>query len=423
MKGLRYGLHVNANYAADTAVDYCARVKPSVMLWLDPSADIIRRCKTVSPTTEHISRVVFSPQNNSDDYRRFINQTLDRARALRGLVKWHTGWNEHIPGDASASTIREFANLEVDLAKALNAIGVGALIGGFSTGTLDGGKVDAFKVAFEYMQRVGPDLCALHAHYYGGGYIGLNVKTPDGLNQWPDGGSWTGATTNAALWNDPTLTGWLFLRHRDLRPLLLARGWDRVTLYITESGVDAVQKNPGGRRGFRDYRGTEWERLPGMGDFAQQMRWAAWQLGHDDWVRGAVDFGFAGASSGWSDFDLNEDREMLERFIVAQQSIPLAGQPAPTPTPAPTPPPTPAPTPAWRPVVSAAVGVYAQPAQGEGAAAFAGRAAGHGEAPFSVRQAWAAEIAAANGLRSPVFTAGTCYRMPASWYRATEVQA
>lgn len=420
MKGLRYGLHVNANYAADAAVDYCARVKPSVMKWLDPSADIIRRCQAASPNTRHISRVVFSPQNNSSDYRAFMNKTLDRARELRGLVHWHEGWNEHIGNDASVSVIREFANLEVDLAKALNAIGVGALIGGFSTGTLDGGKVDGFAPAFEYMQRVGPDLCALHAHFYGGGYMGLNVKTPDGLNQWPDGGSWTGATTNAALWDDPTLRGWLYLRHRDLRPILLSRGWDKVTLYITESGVDAVNKNPGGRRGFRDYRGTEWERLPGMGDFASQLRWAALQLGHDDWVRGAVDFGFAGGAQ-WADFDLNEDRPMLERVIAEQQTIPLAGgTPMPAPNPTPTPAPSPSPGTGWRPAVSAAVAVYAVAAAGEGPAAFAGRAAGHGEAPFSVRQAWAAEIAALNNLRSPVFAAGTAYKMPTAWFKIKE---
>lgn len=418
MKGLRYGLHVNANYAADAAVDYCARVKPSVMKWLDPSADIIRRCQAASPNTRHISRVVFSPQGSSADYRVFMNKTLDRARQLKGLVHWHEGWNEHIGNDAPVSVIREFANLEVDLARALNAIGVGALIGGFSTGTLDGGKVDGFAPAFEYMQRVGPDLCALHAHYYGGGYMGLNVKTPDGLNQWPDGGSWTGATQNAALYDDPNLRGWLYLRHRDLRPILLARGWDKVTLYITESGVDAVHKNPGGRRGFRDYRGTEWERLPGMGDFASQLQWAALQLGHDDWVRGAVDFGFAGAQSGWADFDLNEDREMLERVIMAQLAIPLTGT-APTPTPAPLPVP-PMPAPGWRPVVSASVGVYAQPAAGEGAAAFAGRAAGHGEAPFGVRAGWAREIADANRMRSPVFSAGILYRMPDSWFKVKE---
>lgn len=421
MKGLRYGLHVNENYATDRAIDYCARVKPAVMKWLDPAPDIIRRCKEVSPTTEHIGRVVFSPQNNSDDYRVFINRTLDRARDLRGLVKWHEGWNEHIPNDASPSRIKEFAGLEVEFAKAMNAIGVGALIGGFSTGTLDAGKIDAFGDAFRYMQGVGPDRCALHAHYYGGGYMALNVKTPDGKNQWPDGGSFTGWTTDPSLYDDPTLRGWLFLRHRDLRPLLLARGWDKVTLYITESGVDAVHKNPGGRRGWRDYRGTEWERLPGMGDFANQMRWAAVQLGHDDWVRGAVDFGFAGARSGWADFDLNEDHEMLERFIVAQQSIPLVtSAPVPTPIP-PRPSPSPTPLPTLRPRVTAAVGVFAVPAPGEGAAAFAGRAAGWPEAPFGKRAEWAREIAGANNLATSTFAAGRAYRLPASWFAAREV--
>lgn len=343
MKGLRIGVHVNENYAADRAVDYCARVKPSVMKWLNPSPDIIARCKAASPATEHISRVVFDRQSDDGEYRRFVNATLERARALRGLVKWHEGRNEYLANDATPAAIRKFAGEEVNLARELNAIGVGALIGGFSTGTLDGGKVDAFGEAFAYMQAVGPDLCALHAHYYGGGYMALNVKTPDGLNQWPDGGSWTGATTDAQLYDDPNLRGWLYLRHRDLRPLLLARGWDRVTLYITESGVDAVHKNPGGQRGFRDYRGTEWERLPGMGDFASQMRWAAVQLGHDDWVRGAVDFGFAGARSGWGDFDLNEDTEMLERFIAEQRTIQLAGSAGATPAPGGTPVSTPAP--------------------------------------------------------------------------------
>ena len=87
MKGLRYGLHVNSNAAADAAVDYCARVKPSVMLWLDPDASIIRRCKAASPATEHISRVVFSPQGSSADYRRFIALRQAHAALRSGSIK------------------------------------------------------------------------------------------------------------------------------------------------------------------------------------------------------------------------------------------------------------------------------------------------------------------------------------------------
>lgn len=117
----------------------------------------------------------------------------------------------------------------------------------------------------------------------------------------------------------------------------------------------------------------------------------------------------------WGNATLRDAAPLIPPYPTAAR-VPVRGT-APAPTPSPVPPPPP---PAWRPVVSASVGVYAQPAAGEGAAAFAGRAAGHGEAPFGVRAGWAREIADANRMRSPVFSAGILYRMPDSWFKVKE---
>ena len=145
---MRVGLHTNNSPGNRQAVEYCRRVKPPFMKWLSPDAAIIRECLVVSPNTRHIGRVVWGDQTH-DARGRFNGRTLDAAREFKGLIAYWEGYNEHIGDQERPGVIRAFADAEVDFAKKMNAIGVGALIGGFSTGTLDDGKLEAFAAALD----------------------------------------------------------------------------------------------------------------------------------------------------------------------------------------------------------------------------------------------------------------------------------
>lgn len=331
---MRIGLHVNDSPGHDRALDYCRRVKPAAMKWLSPDAALLRECRAASPSTKHIGRVVVT-HRQVEDYGQVQNATLDRAREFHGLIDYWEGANEAIGDTAHPDRIREFARLEVGLAKRLNEMGVGALIGGFSTGTLDDGKLDAFAGAFDYMNAVGPAKCALHFHEYAAAYVSYQVKTADGRNQWPDGGSFTGPSTDPAVWWNPQLRGWLTLRYRDLLPLIRTR-WPNARGFITESGIDNTNKDPRSNgKGWKDSRGTPWETINGLGDYAGQMKWYAWQLSHDpSFILGCVDFGFGATDPDWASFDLSNELAMLERFIAGQLELPvgaIGAVPAPSP--------------------------------------------------------------------------------------------
>ena len=369
---MRLGLGMTTNGATDASVRYCAEVRPNIMLWNDAAPDIIRRCKAASPETKHIGRVVWGDQRPSQR-RAFINKTLDKARENRGLVDYWVLYNEGVSDGDSESTIRAFAQDEVDNAKALNAEGFGALLLGFSTGVIDDGKLMAARAALDYCARVGPKMAAIHWHEYSPCYVGCFVKTADGRNQWPDGGQFTGPSTDAAVWKDPTLRGWTNLRYRDIRPMLVANGWGSVEGYVTEFGIDNTGKNPamyqgwrpGLGRGWRDYKGTPWERIAGMGTWPEQAGWYCWQASHDAWIKGVVTFGFAGAAHGWGDFDDSEEPEYFERMIQVQRALPF-GVIGMTPAPAPQPPPVPVPVPQPPPPSSLAVEPRVQVLRGDG---------------------------------------------------------
>lgn len=323
---MKIGPHVNDNGQTDALIAYCARVKPPVIKMLAPAADIIARVKAVSPGTRVVGRVVWDPQT-LDAYGDFQKRTLSRAREVGHGVDWWEGFNEHITDDAPATYIRKFADAEVGLAKRLLDAGFGAAIGGFSTGVLDDREIDPFMQALQFCHD-NSGRVLFHFHEYSGPYMQFGVKTADGKNQQPHGSGFTGATTDPRLLESPALRGWLTLRYRDLWEIIQRRGLTGVRMLISESGIDNVTNRPGGQgRGWRDFHNTEWSRLPGIGDFAEQMAWYARQLSHDHYIVGAVDFGWGAVSRDWHSFDLTRDRDMLERFTALQASIGAAPVP------------------------------------------------------------------------------------------------
>lgn len=410
---MRMGLEVGGSAGTDKAVAYCARVKPAIMKWRHFDARALAECRAQSPNTLHIGRIVDGHGSNSE-YDRLQARILDKAREYGSLFDYWEGANEPIGDTAHPDDIRWLAGREVGLAQRLNAMGRGALIGGFSTGVLDDTELDPFAKAFEYAHAVGWRRCAIHSHEYGAGYWAMNVKTPDGRNQTPRGGAFTGFSQDPnAYWN-PALTGWLCLRYRDIIPLLRVRGWTGVRLFITESGIDNTHGDPRtNAKGWKDSRGTIFENVPGLGTFAGQGKWYAWQLSHDypHFIMGAVDFGFGDTGADWPSFRLDNEPEMFEAFQVRQLELPvggLSGVYVPTPEtrpPDPVPPVIqPRPTPPRQPAIDlpATVGadhyVTVAPRGGEGWAAYAGRMHGHPAADFNLRLGWAVEILAANGI-------------------------
>jgi len=169
---MRAGLHVNDDRGIADAVAYCAEVQPAAMKWMDPKADTLIACRRASPKTRHIIRTHWSDQT-LERYPSFINANLDRLRGLLahpelrpdadGPVLWVEGYNEHVTKDTSTSYIRDFAGKEVKLAKAVNALGAGCLMGGCSTGFLEEVHLHAFKEVLDYCQA-NPKAAGFHTH-------------------------------------------------------------------------------------------------------------------------------------------------------------------------------------------------------------------------------------------------------------------
>jgi hypothetical protein len=385
-----------------------------MMKWLAPTRETIAACRAVSPATVHVGRCVWNPQDLGAEYERFRRRLLDYATEHPYLEYVET-YNEPA---WHGRDLAAYARAEVKTAEELNSRGRGVLLGGFSTGFLDLGDAgardyEAWRPVLEYCHRVGGRMAAVHGHEYSGPYLQYMTKTADRLNQWDHArNAFTGPSTDPAMFESPTLDGWLTLRYRMLRALLVRDGLTGVRFAITESGIDDVNPRPGGanRKGWRDYDGTEWSRLPGIGNYADQMAWYARQLtrDHPGFIIGAVDFGWGTIDTAWDSFDLAQTPDMRERFIAGQLTVPqgasgtppipppppVVAQP-PTPAPGPVPPPVPAPAPSQSPVEPR---VRVLP--GEGWTAVARRALG--------RTPRAAEVAAMKGANPDVtgLTAG-----------------
>lgn len=333
---MRMGLHVQADHDLDRAVAYCAEVKPALMKWLDPKPEILRRCKEASPGTRHVWRYYWSeqkPERRGD----FDAAVVKRIPALRGLIDWVEGWNEYgcsTQTDEQVASLRNFCQSEVQFAKKVNAAGMGAAIGGFSTGALDAGDrgFNAVLPLLQFLHQTGPTN-VWHSHEYSAPYIGWGWRTPDGKNQWDHARNvWTGSSPRDA-YLVRGLDGWWTLRCLMLWRRLEVDGLTNVRMIFTETGLDDIQPRPGGQgKGWRDWDTPEWTGI--MGDYADQQYAYGWQLSWLPWCLGWVDYGFATVDPAWRgerrltlaetrSFDLSQRLDMFERTKTRMKDLPI----------------------------------------------------------------------------------------------------
>lgn len=323
----RMGLHVNAHLGWDGAVDYCREVQPAIMKWLCPSRQVLERCRAVSPNTKHVLRPYWANQDLGAAHDAFVRHSQDAVREFGTLINWYEGYNEFECRDVAL--LKRFCAAEMDRARKLNAMGVGCALGGFSTGAFDhpqdnGKAYAAVKPMLEFLHATGPHN-VWHSHEYAGPYMAYMTRTADGLNQWPrPPDAYNGWSTDATQYWADGLDGWLTLRYRMTRAKLAADGLTNVYMIFTETGIDDTNPRPGGanRKGWRDYDGSEWSRIPGQGNYAHQQYWYGWHLSRDPYVLGWVDFGYGSEDPAWWSFSLDRAPDMFGRVKAEQLKLP-----------------------------------------------------------------------------------------------------
>jgi hypothetical protein len=319
---MRTGLHCNTVANPAKVLDYYRRSGARVAKFLEFDAALFDQLKAMGVTL--IGRVYFDKQPlGGTAATAAINAIVARAREYPQVDFWE-GYNEE---HAEVAEIGRFADWELARMRAFDDAGLAArcLLGCFSCGTPalpddpDPTKRAAwsnFRPALTYALAHGH---ALALHEYSGPYM-----------QWMCGeNQWDFAANHAARIDDPcaspTVEGWLTMRYRKVwRQCLVPWGLDALPLFITEGGIDDVTPRPGGQgKGYKDFANTEWAHMPGIGDYADQRRWYQWQVSHDRFVHGVVDFGYLTADPAWSAFDLSTDTATEERLISAESSLPV----------------------------------------------------------------------------------------------------
>jgi hypothetical protein len=315
---------------------------------LEVNRAVLEEIRQHSPNTKIIYRRHWDHDaqdiGNAEERREHTKATLRVLREHRGLIDYAEGWNEAVNFHSTpTSVLRQFHQDEMDFAKRLNDEGFGALIGGYSTGAWDfhdahSRMYAAARSMLEYLNDT-PELNGLNIHEYSGAYMAWGCPHDANVNNWDhqnhrpmpfDGGG--------IIWN-PDIMGWWTLRYRMARQRFVQDGLSRIGMASTEYGLDDIQPKPGTGKGWRDWKEARWTNI--MGNFAQQMKWYMWQVSHDPYIIGVVDFGFGTIDPTWDSFDLYQEPAMLDEMEFRMMEVPVghleSGEP-PAPGPEPEPP-------------------------------------------------------------------------------------
>lgn len=308
---MRTGLHINSWRNPAQTIDYYRRSGARVAKALEFDRGGLAALKAAGVTI--IGRVYREHQSLSEAEARHFNATVvDHARAYPEVDYWE-GWNEAFQG---RQELARYAEVEIERMRALEAVGKRAVIGNFSQGQPGLTDWHLFRPALEHAMRRGH---ALGLHEYAGPYMMYEVETPDGRNR-THKGAFTG--TSMQSYRIPGLEGWKTLRYRKAYGVFRGWGLGELPLFITESGIDDTPPAPGPPgRGWRDRQGFGGGQF--VGDYADQRAWYSWQLSHDRYVRGVVDFAWQTSDPRWSSFDLSADQGMVDRLIAAESDLPV----------------------------------------------------------------------------------------------------
>lgn len=319
---MRTGLHCNGVHDPALIIDYYRRSGAKVAKFMTYDGALFNTLKGMGVTL--IGRVFTDNQQlGGAAAREHTSEVLARAREYPQVDYWE-GFNEFA---TDADELGRYAEHEIARMKAFDDAHLGArcLILNASCGKPalpdDPNEHERtawpnFRPALEYALPRGH---ALGLHEYSGPFM-----------QWLCGGNqWDWGASQPARIDDPCadqrVEGWLTLRYRKLwRMCMVPWGLAALPLFITEGGIDNVWPRPGGQgNGYQDFADTEWARIPGIGDYAQQRRWYMWQVSHDAQVRGVVDFGFETEDPQWKKFDMATDPAMRSRVIALEADLPI----------------------------------------------------------------------------------------------------
>ncbi len=328
---MRTGLHCNTTRDQAKLLDYYQRSGSNVVKVMEFEPSLLSQLKAMGITI--IGRVYEDSQSTAGTTSgQFISRVVQYARDYPQVDYWE-GYNEAF---SDGEDMNRFADIEIRRMQALEAVGKKAIIACFSTGTPEVEDWPRFRPALEYAASHGH---ALGLHEYSGPFM----QWLAGENQWDHARGTPLRIDDPCL--SPTVEGWLTLRYRKAYALFRQWGIGNLPLFITEGGIDDVQPRPGPQgKGYKDFAGTEWARLPGIGDYAEQRRWYMWQVSHDRYMKGVVDFGWDTANPTWRSFDLSSDSAMRDRIIALESSLPIGyietveQPPTPGPGPVPVPP-------------------------------------------------------------------------------------
>jgi len=234
------------------------------------------------------------------------------------ITHW-VGFNE--PVWTTAEQMTWYAQLEIERIRALQALGLRAVIGEFATGTPELDQWGDFLAALRY----GADHDAL---------LGLHEYSCPWM--W-----WMAGEHQLHAGEDQGREGWTTLRYRKVKRLVLEPNRIEIPIVITECGIDPMvnPKPPGAPArpwtGLADY----WREHDGEDNaaayYVQQLIWYDDELRQDDYVRGAAIFCGGNYGGTWAHFDIAGTPviEGLRQLVAGPGGPPMPPEPPEPPEP------------------------------------------------------------------------------------------
>jgi hypothetical protein len=289
----------------------------AVLKTLQLDANFLRQIKQHSPNTHIIARMPDA------DLAQVNLSTLDPIPAAQAYVErllpyaddgnrrpyidgWET-YNEPVAGNADE--MKKWADFEAERTRLLGDRGIRSVIGNFGTGQPSGPNQP-----FELWQQFLP---AIQAAKQYDGWLGLHeysAPTMYYLTTRDNQGRYPGV--------QPSDTGWLTLRYRQVYDQILSPQGLAIPLVMTELGVDGLvgTDRPGQSdgRGWQDFQQFWAENnygLWGPGAYIEQLVWYDQAMQQNDYVIGGCIYAMAGSAS-WESYDiLGDAARVLRQYL------------------------------------------------------------------------------------------------------------